>query len=314
MSQHEFHVDKIFEKLTKSPPELLEQNEVVKIIELSTQLFMKEENLLNLASPIIIVGDIHGQLYDLLEIFRVEPPPPESKYLFLGDYVDRGYYSLETLMYLLCLKIKNPDSVFLLRGNHECAAITRTYGFYQECIVKYKDHSVYQRCCELFNFLPLAALINNRIFATHGGLSPNLHLIDQLAVVDRFQEPMLEGPLPDLLWADPSERNGFTVSKRGVGYNFGGDVSKKFAYINNLVHITRAHQVAMKGYQIWFDGLVSTVWSAPNYMYRTGNLASVMRVSNSQRGFSMSFNIFDAVPQTERTVPETNEVLSPYFI
>lgn len=314
MAVSDFNVDVILEKIAKTPPDLIAQEDILKIVDLSIPLFIKEENVLQLSAPLIIVGDIHGQLYDFLEIFRIEPPPPESKFLFLGDYVDRGYYSVETLTYLLCLKIKFPNHVYLLRGNHESEYVTRTYGFLTECIQKYKDQTVYKKCCELFDFLPLAAHINKRIFAIHGGLSPNLHLIDQVQVINRFQEPDQVGPFGDILWSDPGDKNGFRKSTRGVGYIFGADVSKKFAHLNNLVNITRAHQVANNGYQVWFDGLVTTVWSAPNYMYRTGNLASVMRLSDGQNSFSMSFNIFDAVPKSERTIPNTVETISPYFL
>lgn len=311
----DFDVDRIISKLTKAPPDLLTPDEANDVLEHAKQLFIKEENCIKLQSPIIVVGDIHGQLYDLHEIFRIEPPPPESQYLFLGDYVDRGYYSLEVLMYLLCLKIKSPSRVHMLRGNHESCSITQTYGFYNECTVKYHDTFVYQKCCELFNYLPLAAIIDDRVFGVHGGLSPSISLIEQIGVVDRFREPFLDGPLPDLLWADPSERvTGFSQSKRGMGYLFGADVTKRFAHLNRLTHITRAHQLVMRGYELFCDGLLSTVWSAPNYMYRSGNLASVMKVSDDGKEFSMRFNIFDAVPARERTVPDSTELISSYFL
>jgi diadenosine tetraphosphatase ApaH/serine/threonine PP2A family protein phosphatase len=160
----------------------------------------------------------------------------------------------------------------------------------------------------------LAATINGRIFAVHGGLSPSIHLLDQLSAIDRFQDPVTEGPLTDLLWADPFEgMSGFRASKRGLGYLFGGDVTQKFILLNRLTHVTRAHQLAMKGYEVHFGGLASTVWSAPNYMYRSGNLASVMRVSHNEKDFSLWFNIFDAVPGRERTVPAAADVVAPYF-
>lgn len=314
MSESDFDVSKILEKIQKSPPEVIPSEDVIKVIELSISLLVKEENMISLSAPIVIVGDLHGQLYDFLEIFRVEPPPPESQYLFLGDYVDRGYYSVETILYLLCLKIKFPGRVHLLRGNHECQTVSRQYGFYFECKYKYENQIIYNKFCELFDFLPLAALIEKRIFAVHGGLSPSFHLLDQLQVANRFIEPDSESLIADLLWSDPHDRPGFLPSKRGVGFTFGGDVTKKFAYLNSLVHVTRAHQVSMKGYHVWFDGLLSTVWSAPNYMYRTGNFASVMRLSDSQRCYSMVFNVFDAVPQNERTVPDTSSAMLPYFL
>jgi diadenosine tetraphosphatase ApaH/serine/threonine PP2A family protein phosphatase len=310
-------LDQVLGTLCQMPPPVIPQPMVLQIVDLSQQLLIQEENLLELHAPIIVVGDIHGQLYDLLEIFRIEPPPPESCYLFLGDYVDRGYYSLEVLLYLLCLKLKYPSQVFLLRGNHESLRVTRTYGFYDELAEKFPDQTVYLRCCDLFNYFPVAATIDERIFAVHGGLAASIHLLDQIHAVDRFQEPVLECPVYDFLWSDPSLSDtftGFQLSIRGAGYIFGGDVTRKFAAINRLTHITRAHQIAMNGYQLYFEGLISTVWSAPNYMYRSGNLASVMRVSHNDREFSLWFNIFDAVPRNERTVPPGKDVVSPYFL
>jgi diadenosine tetraphosphatase ApaH/serine/threonine PP2A family protein phosphatase len=274
--------------------------------------------MLELSDPLIVVGDIHGQLYDLLEIFRIEPPPPDSTYLFLGDYVDRGYYSIETLIYLLCLKIKFPTQVYLLRGNHESQAVTQTYGFYAECTTKFKEPAVYQECLEVFNYLPFAALITKRIFAIHGGLSPSLHLLDQIPAADRFQEPVIDTPMSDLLWSDPGTTEGFVgfqSSRRGSGYNFGADVTRRFAELNGLTHITRAHQLAQAGYEFFFGGLLSTVWSAPNYMYRSGNLASVMRISHTDSEFALWFNLFDAVPGSERTVPANQATSVPaYFL
>lgn len=310
----DFNVDAIIEKLELMPPPVLDKSDIFKVLDLSKELLIKEENVLELSDPIIICGDVHGQLYDVLEIFRIEPPPPDSQYLFLGDYVDRGYYSFEVLMYLLCLKIRSPDRVYLLRGNHESITISHTYGFYQECLEKFTDSSVYLRCAEVFNYLPIAAMINNRIFCCHGGLSPSIHLVEQIHTIDRFMEPMTDGPLTDLLWGDPNEAlSGFKVSNRGTGYLFGGNVTKRFAHLNRISLICRAHQLAENGYQMCFDNLLATVWSAPNYMYRSGNLASVMRLANENDSFQMTFNIFDAVPASERTVPERTEAISNYF-
>jgi len=236
-----FDVDAVAAKLTRAPPEPPGRGEITALIELAKQIFVRESNILRLGSPIIVVGDIHGQLYDLLEVFRVEAPPPEGSYLFLGDYVDRGYYSVEVLTYLLCMKVKFPERVFLLRGNHETREVTRLYGFYDECSTKYGDPRVYAEVCDLFDYFPLAALIDERVFGVHGGLSPSVHLLDQLLVVDRFREPT-DGPLSDLLWGDPTDRvAGFCASRRGVGFEFGRAIAKRFGRLNRVTHITRAH-------------------------------------------------------------------------
>ena len=263
--------DKIIEKIKQNPPQLLTREECLFVIETVQQIFVDEPNVLHLSDPIVVIGDLHGQLYDVFEIFRVEAPPPETHFLFLGDYVDRGYYSLEVLMLLLCLKIKYPQRIHMLRGNHESYTITKTYGFYEETKTKFHDTEIYTACCELFNFLPICALIGERIFGVHGGLSPCVHIIDQIDVANRFQEPIFDGSFSDLLWGDPNPHgNGFKASQRGLGYTYGEDVTKKFANMNRLVHIVRAHQLPAAGYDILFGGLLSTVWSAPNYTYREG--------------------------------------------
>jgi diadenosine tetraphosphatase ApaH/serine/threonine PP2A family protein phosphatase len=224
---------------------------------------------------------------------------------------------MEVLIYLLCLKIQFPSQVYLLRGNHETQAVTRTYGFYEECCTKFKDPTIYESCLDLFNYLPFAALINKRIFAVHGGLSPSLHLLDQIPAADRFQEPVTSTVMSDILWGDPGSTEasaGFQASRRGAGYVFGGDVTRRFAALNRITHITRAHQLALQGYDFCFGGLLSTVWSAPNYMYRAGNLASVMRVSHTESEFGLWFNVFGPVPAGERTVPVGKDVMPAYFL
>jgi len=308
-------IEKIMEKVIQKPPGIITKEEVFFALDLVIPLLFKENNVLKLSGDIIVVGDIHGQLYDFLEIFKIEPPPPQARYLFLGDYVDRGYYSVEVLMYLVCLKIKYPDHIFLLRGNHECVQVTFTYGFYQECLEKFGTPIVSQRCCDMFNYLPISAVISNKIFAVHGGLSPSIHLIDQIDTIDRFHEPFEKGALPELLWADPVKTlSGFQMSRRGSGYYFGVDATKKFTHINGIQTICRAHQLVKAGYEVLFDEQLITVWSAPNYVYRPGNNASVMRVSTENDKLVLNFNVFGAVPDRETTIPPSKEVISSYFV
>jgi serine/threonine-protein phosphatase PPG1 len=214
---------------------------------------------------------------------------------FAGDYVDRGLFSVETISLLVCLKLRYPERVHLIRGNHESRGVTQSYGFYTECARKYGNANVWHYFTDMFDFLTLSVVINDQIFCVHGGLSPSIHSIDQIKIIDRFREIPHEGPMADLVWSDPdTERDEFSLSPRGAGYTFGAQVVKKFLEVNSMSHILRAHQLCQEGYQILYDDRLSTVWSAPNYCYRCGNLASVLEVSDTGERY---FNIFDAAPE-----------------
>ena len=161
----------------------------------------------------------------------------------------------------------------------------------------------------MFDFLTLSVVINDQIFCVHGGLSPSIHSIDQIKIIDRFREIPHEGPMADLVWSDPDpDRDEFSLSPRGAGYTFGGDVVKKFLQVNSMSHILRAHQLCQEGYQILYGDLLSTVWSAPNYCYRCGNMASVLEVSDSGNRF---FNIFDAAPENDAHRAEQQQQQQP---
>lgn len=166
---------------------------------------MEESNIQPVRTPVTVCGDIHGQFYDLLELFRVGGgmPTDDVNYVFLGDFVDRGYFSLETFTLLMCLKAKFPERITLVRGNHESRQITQVYGFYDECQQKYGNASVWKSCCQVFDFLALAAIIDGSVLCVHGGLSPEIRTLDQIRVVARAQEIPHEGAFCDLVWSDP---------------------------------------------------------------------------------------------------------------
>lgn len=168
-------------------------------------ILAEEKNVQRVSLPITIVGDVHGQFFDVLEIFKVGGELPFTSYLFLGDYVDRGAHSVETITLLCLLKLKYPKKVLLIRGNHELRAITQNYGFYMECQNKYGSTSVWELFTDLFDFLPIAAIVEETIFAVHGGLSPMIESIEQIESLNRFQEIPHDGPLCDLMWSDPEE-------------------------------------------------------------------------------------------------------------
>ena len=152
-------LDKHIEKLQKG--EFLEENDVYDLCNKSKELFIEEGNIQRIDSPVIICGDIHGQFYDLMELFKAGGPIPNKKYLFMGDFVDRGYNSVESFLLLLAYKVRYPDRIFLIRGNHESRQITQIYGFYDECRRKYGNSNVWRYCTDLFDFLSLAAIVDN---------------------------------------------------------------------------------------------------------------------------------------------------------
>ncbi len=250
-----------------------------------------------------ICGDIHGQFYDLVELFKVGGECPDKNYLFLGDFVDRGYYSVETFLLLLALKVRYPDRITLIRGNHESRQITQVYGFYDECLRKYGSVNVWRYCTEIFDYLSLSAIIEDKIFTVHGGLSPSINTLDQIRVIDRKQEVPHDGAMCDLMWSDPEEIDGWGLSPRGAGYLFGGDIVNMFNERNDLDLIARAHQLVMEGHRSMFNHALVTVWSAPNYCYRCGNVAAILELDEN---LDRSFKIFDAAPQEARGVPIKN--------
>ena len=226
----------------------------------------------------------------------------------MGDYVDRGYFSLETFCYLGALKLIYPNQIFLLRGNHESRQVNQMYGFYSECISNFGHSGVWTLCNELFDLLPVSALIDKKIFSVHGGLSPKINYIGTINELNRNEELPPQGPICDLCWSDPDNVNSWKSNLRGAGYIFGKPQVDEFCHLNNLNFVTRSHQIAMEGYESFFDGKLFTIWSAPNYMYRTGNKASVMKFFNDQ----YEMINFSPCPKEKRKVPD--EIPTGYFL
>ncbi|CAG8460840.1 17374_t:CDS:2 [Acaulospora morrowiae] len=292
----------------------LHENDMKKLCEMVKELLLEESNIQPVHAPVTVCGDIHGQFYDLLELFRVGGEIPDTHYIFMGDFVDRGYYSLETFTLLMVLKARYPDKITLLRGNHESRQITQVYGFYDECQTKYGNPNVWKYCCQVFDYLTLAAIVDGRILCVHGGLSPDVRTLDQIRTIPRAQEIPHEGAFCDLMWSDPEDIETWAVSPRGAGWLFGAKVTNEFNQVNDLILIARAHQLVQEGYKYMFpdDNLV-TVWSAPNYCYRCGNVASIMAIDEKLQIDENSFKIFNAVPDQERSIPQRAGV-GQYFI
>ncbi len=368
-----------------------------------------------------------------MELFRVGGDVPDTNYLFMGDFVDRGFYSLESFLLLLCLKVRYPDRMTLIRGNHESRQITTVYGFYDECLRKYGSANVWRYCCEIFDYLALGAVVlgasngmqpaqetstgtmgddtltldeyrelnteievldaegrmitrlprrNNHItsdtpspnslrasnsptasrkapeltgppgsgasahsngtlgtdssavFCVHGGLSPLIDTLDKIRLLDRKQEVPHEGAMCDLLWSDPDDIDGWGLSPRGAGFLFGADTVQKFNHSNNISLIARAHQLVMEGFKEMFDKSIVTVWSAPNYCYRCGNVAAILELgedgssvvgrANGERGGQARgetlpmgpgrrYRVFQAAPQDSRGMPAKKPV-ADYFL
>lgn len=236
-------LDKLIELAFKKEP--LPENEVKGLCEKAKEVLNSESNVQPVKTPVTICGDVHGQFWDMMELFKIGGKPPDTNYLFMGDYVDRGLYSLETVTLLVLLKVRYRDRVTILRGNHESRQITQVYGFYDECLRKYGNTNVWKCFTELFDFLPLTALVDGKILCMHGGLSPSIDTLDQVNQLDRRQEVPNEGAMCDLLWSDPDDRTGWGISPRGAGYTFGNDISEQFLHTNNLVLVARAHQLMM---------------------------------------------------------------------
>lgn len=278
---------------------LITEERVAQLCDRCKDLFLEEGNIEVVYAPVTLCGDIHGQFYDLLELFRHGGRVPATSYVFMGDYVDRGYHSVETLLLLLLLKVRYPDRITLLRGNHESRQITQVYGFYDECYRKYGSANVWRFCTDLFDYMPLMALVEDDVLCVHGGLSPDVSTLDEIRVLDRKQEVPHEGPMTDLLWSDPDDISGWALSPRGAGFLFGADVTKTFNHKNGLSLIARAHQLVFEGYKSMFDDNCCTVWSAPNYCYRCGNVASIMKIGEHSR-VDRTFVTFCAAPVEER--------------
>ncbi|WFD24563.1 protein-serine/threonine phosphatase [Malassezia equina] len=272
------NLDQQIEQLKSCQP--LSEAQVKDLCDKAREILVEESNIQRVDAPVTICGDIHGQFHDLMELFSVGGMCPQTNYLFLGDFVDRGLYSVETFLLLLALKVRYPDRITLIRGNHESRQITQVYGFYDECQRKFGSANVWRYCCDVFDYLSLAAIVDGRVFCVHGGLSPNISTLDQIRLISRKQEVPQDGAMCDLLWSDPD-----------AGFLFGGDVVKKIVHTNDLDFIARAHQLILEGFKPMFDATIVTVWSAPNYCYRCGNVASILQLDDA---LNQKYLTFDA--------------------
>jgi len=262
-------------------PAQLTEAEICGLCIRSRDVFMEQPVFLELGCPLKVCGDTHGQYQDLLRLFECGGFPPEANYLFLGDYVDRGKQSIETICLLLCYKVKYADNFFLLRGNHECASINRIYGFYDECKRRYSIR-LWKTFTDCFNCVPVSACIDDKILCMHGGLSPELSNLEQIKRVVRPTDVPDTGLLCDLLWSDPEkEISGWGENDRGVSFTFGPDVVQSFLRRHGLELVCRAHQVVEDGYEFFARRSLVTIFSAPNYCGEFDNAGAIMTVDEN---------------------------------
>ncbi|TDL20363.1 Metallo-dependent phosphatase [Rickenella mellea] len=280
----------------------LKEEQALYIIERATALLRDEPNMLEVVGDVTVVGDIHGQYYDFMKLLDIGGTVPENAYIFLGDYVDRGCFGIECLLYLYTLKIWYPQKVSMLRGNHECRHLTEYFTFQRECMRKYSVR-IYEACVESFYALPIACLLDKRFLCIHGGLSPELVMLSDINNVNRFQEPPPHGLLCDILWSDPISNFGHEQEgpngvglppgtsfvhnpTRGCSFFFTYEATCNFLERNNLLGIMRGHEAQAEGYTMYrktptkkFPSVI-TIFSAPNYCDAYHNRAAVLKYVN----------------------------------
>ena len=270
---------------------LLKETELKYLCMKSMEIFMKESSLLELTAPIIICGDIHGQYRDLIRLFDFGESPKKKQYLFLGDYVDRGKNSIECIALLLAFKVKYPKNIFLLRGNHESEMINRTYGFYDECKRRY-NLRLWKIFSDCFNWLPISAIVNQKILCMHGGLSPDLQSLNNIKQIVRPTEVPDKGLLCDLLWSDPEKDcEDWAPNTRGISVLFNEKIVENTLDELDIDLVCRAHQVVELGYEFFAQRGLVTVFSAPNYCGEFDNAGAFMTVT---KDLLCGFKVLDA--------------------
>lgn len=287
VTHYEFDIDSIIEKLIEiGLLKLYSRNllvvlkgEISYILSKVKEIFLSQPTLLELSSPIKVVGDLHGQFNDLLRVMKLSGFPPHLNYLFLGDYVDRGKQLLETILLLLCFKIKYPNNFFMLRGNHELGSVSKVYGFYDECKRRLGSVKTWKNFVDVFNSLPIAATISDKIFCVHGGLSPFLRSIKQINKIKRPTDIPDSGLLLDLLWSDPNAKSSdWSPNDRGISFFFGKKNVNEFLSKFGFDLIVRGHMVVEDGYEFFNKKKLVTVFSAPNYCGEFNNWGAVMSI------------------------------------
>ena len=282
MIDKEVNLEELIQKIEKN--EVLPIKEFDIIFNKAKEILNKRENIAVLKAPITICGCINAHFEELKDIFKICGDASNTQYLFLGDYINKGFNSLSVVLLLMVLLVKYPNNITLLRGNHDSRMMSNPYGFYDECIKKYSQQDegkyIFEKINELFDLFQLAAVIDNEIFCVHGGLSPKLKKIEEINSVDRKLEIPREGIITDLIWSDPSEEIvEYSPSPKGAGQLYGEKAVNDFIKENNNISIIiRSHTLVMEGYEYQFNKKLLTIFSAPLYSGRIENVGAVLKL------------------------------------
>lgn len=274
-------IDELTTELPYFDAEIIEE-----LILQSINILASQKSVIYVNSPCTIVGDIHGNIFDLLRILQKFPGfRTTDSILFLGDYVDRGTHSVEVVTLLLALLCKYPDQVFLLRGNHEFSQVNLLYGFYEEVFMTYQGTDVWESFHKAFAWLPFAAVVGDKIFCVHGGLSPKVTSLAQIADIKRPVYAYENGSIvSDLVWSDPHDNVPmYSQSNRGMGVLFGSQATRTFLKTVGLKLLVRAHQCFVNGYSTFAENAGVSVFSSSEYCKLAHNKCGVMRFEDGER-------------------------------
>ena len=292
--------DRVNEIGVSVPIPTFDENTVLELAERSRRNWMGVDPLLTVEKPVYVVGDIHGNIFDLIRILIMCGVPPVSRFIFLGDYVDRGGFSIECITLLLALSVKFPKRVFLLRGNHEFERVNEIYGFKEECESVYGSLRVYNALNRAFEWMPIGARVGKDIFCVHGGISPQVSSFRQIRLTKRPIETYDNNIACDLLWSDPSnDTKDYLRSTRGNGVQFGVQAVRDFAKQFKLRHIIRGHQCVPKGIERFADDILYTVFSCSNYADSGGNRCGIIFIEENGNLQCFSLPPIDQIPRAD---------------
>ena len=292
----QFYLNKYLNMTTMDFPQVLNGKEQIRITQIPSDImitlcqnlryiFSLENTVIDIQSPIVVVGDLHGQLFDLLRIIQKSGSPKDTKYLFIGDIIDRGEFSLETITFIYLMKAIYPKNVFIIRGNHEFDLLCYKYGFYSEIVNQYKNgDEIYREFLNSFSFMPLAAVIDESNICVHGGIGPSISSIENIRNIQRPIMNYSNHLINSVLWSDPDESvPNFKPSRRGIGFAFGENLLSHFLDNSSAVRLIRGHEFVQSGFASHFGDKCLTVFSASNYCGALKNESTILSLKPSSK-------------------------------